>query len=332
MLYPFVFCVYNVVAILDGLIYFKQTDRLPPLHAGLITLGTVILLAGVLALSWRLDEQGLAQEREWGTEHPVTPTAQVSALAPGMGLVEDTLTESPSGTETNDLTDEEARRAPLMSESTPLLAHRAATVGFDALRRPESGYGTSRTRRSSRGSGSLLGVTPRRRGVTLWERERIWHELMDDKEVAFSPTARNLHDEVGRGHQRRKTVTGVRSGGLVEERDESADNTREADKAARKKGLRRAKTTPMREGMAHESESGSAAEENISGEAWKKRRRRARENGSGAGVVGSGRGLERRSVSTPVGHMTLTRGSQRGSRRDRTRVVDRVGGLFVSNH
>lgn len=38
ILYPFVFCVYNVVAILDGLIYFKQTSRLSFLHALLVGL------------------------------------------------------------------------------------------------------------------------------------------------------------------------------------------------------------------------------------------------------------------------------------------------------
>lgn len=36
ILYPFVFCVYNVIAILDGLIYFHQTDRLSLLHALLV--------------------------------------------------------------------------------------------------------------------------------------------------------------------------------------------------------------------------------------------------------------------------------------------------------
>ncbi|KAL8916360.1 MAG: hypothetical protein Q9172_006341, partial [Xanthocarpia lactea] len=33
ILYPFVFCVYNIIAILDGLIYFRQTSRLSLLHA-----------------------------------------------------------------------------------------------------------------------------------------------------------------------------------------------------------------------------------------------------------------------------------------------------------
>ena len=82
ILYPFVFCVYNIIAILDGLIYFRQADQLPPLHAGLIALGTVILLTGVLALSWRLSEEDAAATPAGGEIAP-------SALTPGMGFVED---------------------------------------------------------------------------------------------------------------------------------------------------------------------------------------------------------------------------------------------------
>jgi hypothetical protein len=78
VLYPLVFCIYNVIAILDGLIYFRQVSQLTLSHALLIALGTVILLVGVLALSWRLTPEG---------EHTV-PVSQ-SALAPGMGLVAD---------------------------------------------------------------------------------------------------------------------------------------------------------------------------------------------------------------------------------------------------
>lgn len=86
VLYPFVFCMYNIIAILDGLIYFKQTSRLPSLHAGLIAVGTVILLSGVLALSWRTEDDGS------------TPPPDVhTLLTPGMGIVEDTTTESSSG-------------------------------------------------------------------------------------------------------------------------------------------------------------------------------------------------------------------------------------------
>ena len=37
ILYPFVFCVYNIIAILDGLIYFRQTDRLSLPYALLVS-------------------------------------------------------------------------------------------------------------------------------------------------------------------------------------------------------------------------------------------------------------------------------------------------------
>lgn len=118
VLYPFVFCIYNIIAILDGLIYFRQASRLSALHAGLIALGTVILLTGVLALSWRLDDNtpsDLAAPQN--TEPPP------NALMPGMGLVHS----------------EDSARSPLLptsrpgssastrhsiNEQTPLLNHR----------------------------------------------------------------------------------------------------------------------------------------------------------------------------------------------------------------
>ncbi|KAI0013775.1 hypothetical protein F4779DRAFT_561294 [Xylariaceae sp. FL0662B] len=78
VLYPLVFCIYNIIAILDGLIYFHQTDLITPLHAGLIALGTFILLSGVLALSWRLSDE----------QH--SPGVGQSTLTPGLGLVDDT--------------------------------------------------------------------------------------------------------------------------------------------------------------------------------------------------------------------------------------------------
>ncbi|KAF1809154.1 hypothetical protein P152DRAFT_423441 [Eremomyces bilateralis CBS 781.70] len=89
VLYPFVFCIYNIVSILNGLIYFHQASRLPSLDAGLIALGTAILLSGVLALSWRLeDEHGLGkapQGRPRITSHLTAPSA---VLTPGPELLE----------------------------------------------------------------------------------------------------------------------------------------------------------------------------------------------------------------------------------------------------
>lgn len=84
VLYPLVFCVYNIIAILDGLIYFNQTSLISTLHAGLIALGTVVLLSGVLALSWRLSDEQHA------------PGVGQSSLAPGLGLVDDTEGEEES--------------------------------------------------------------------------------------------------------------------------------------------------------------------------------------------------------------------------------------------
>ncbi|KAF8472613.1 magnesium transporter NIPA-domain-containing protein [Kalaharituber pfeilii] len=84
VLYPLVFCVYNIIAILDGLIYYKQASRLSVLHACLIALGTAILLSGVLALSWRLSEEAPGGAKQ---------TAQ-SVLSPGIGFIEQSDEES----------------------------------------------------------------------------------------------------------------------------------------------------------------------------------------------------------------------------------------------
>ncbi|EFW99302.1 duf803 domain containing protein [Grosmannia clavigera kw1407] len=75
ILYPLVFCVYNIVAILDGLIYFRQTDLIGPLRGCLITIGTAILLSGVFALSWRL---GTEQQHQSQHQHSSAVVAQTA--------------------------------------------------------------------------------------------------------------------------------------------------------------------------------------------------------------------------------------------------------------
>ncbi|KAL4890713.1 hypothetical protein BDV59DRAFT_184043 [Aspergillus ambiguus] len=82
VLYPFVFCIYNIIAIVDGLIYFRQMSQLAGLHAGLIALGTLILLSGVLCLSWRLE---VIDSHAGVTVGGPSQTA----LGPGMSLLED---------------------------------------------------------------------------------------------------------------------------------------------------------------------------------------------------------------------------------------------------
>ncbi|KAK2760294.1 hypothetical protein FQN54_002362 [Arachnomyces sp. PD_36] len=120
VLYPFVFCVYNIIAILDGLIYFHQASQLSGLHAGLIALGTIILLSGVLCLSWRLEEPS--------NVHPgvsAVPPTQTS-LAPGMGLIDEP-SHSPRSSGLFYQADEEARpgeRQPLLTpQQRKLSAH-----------------------------------------------------------------------------------------------------------------------------------------------------------------------------------------------------------------
>ncbi|QIX00869.1 hypothetical protein AMS68_006386 [Peltaster fructicola] len=159
ILYPFVFCIYNIVAILDGLIYFRQTDSLPPLHAGLIGLGTFILLAGVLALSWRLQD-----EDESNTlEHPHVAKAEIpqTVLAPGMGFVGEPESESDHSPTEDDDDDEQT----LDGESSPLL-------------------GRARGRSKSVRSGRRVSIQTqssrrRKRASTLKEVLAIWEELGD---------------------------------------------------------------------------------------------------------------------------------------------------------
>ncbi|KAK5064714.1 hypothetical protein LTR84_000548 [Exophiala bonariae] len=129
VLYPFVFCIYNIIAILDGLIYFQQASRLTPLHAGFVALGTVILLCGVLSLSWRLDDTTPAEAAHQALP-PRTP------LTPGMGLVQSPSEERepllfPGGRRRGSASP--SRRS--IDEQTPLLVGRSRPPGL-TLRTP----------------------------------------------------------------------------------------------------------------------------------------------------------------------------------------------------
>jgi hypothetical protein len=108
VLYPFVFCIYNIIAILDGLIYFRQASQLAGLHAGLIALGTMVLLGGVLCLSWRLEVID-----SHAAVTVVGPTQ--TALGPGMAVVEE---HSPTRTGLLDGPDDEEAQ---IGERKPLL-------------------------------------------------------------------------------------------------------------------------------------------------------------------------------------------------------------------
>ncbi|KAL4940251.1 hypothetical protein BDV06DRAFT_197007 [Aspergillus oleicola] len=109
ILYPFVFCIYNIIAILDGLIYFRQMSQLSRLHAGLIALGTIVLLAGVLCLSWRLEDID---------SHSAATGQSQAAIAPGMAAIEEAA-EAPLRLELEDEEEQIGEREPLLPPSNP---------------------------------------------------------------------------------------------------------------------------------------------------------------------------------------------------------------------
>lgn len=172
VLYPLVFCIYNIIAILDGLIYFDQTELISALRGCLIALGTVILLAGVLALSWRLSDE----------QH--TPGVGQSTLAPGLGLVEDTDGEE----EEEELLLDHTRHAGAEDDVLP------TTYSYNTFDDAEE----NESRRGRPKAPPLPSVSPslanRKRTLFLppppgsrWqERQEIWGEL-DDDEIPYSP-------------------------------------------------------------------------------------------------------------------------------------------------
>ena len=216
ILYPFVFCIYNICAILDGLIYFRQMDRLPPLHAGLIALGTVILLSGVLALSWRLHD-------EEDAEHPEMLQSEIpqTLLTPGLGFTadpaDDDTNESAMLSEDDD--DEENERTSLLGRPR-----------IDTLR--ASGSRSSRSPRSP-----MLGRR-RRRAATLKELSVIWHELGDEEEEEYG-TFDGASNANGRpssaGQQRQRRHRRLSSGRSLED---------DAEEANLEGSLQRSKTAP----------------------------------------------------------------------------------------
>jgi magnesium transporter len=135
VLYPFVFCVYNIIAILDGLIYFHQASKLSALHGGLVAVGTFVLLLGVFALSWRLEEP---ENEEYAA--PVDPA---TPFTPSMGIMrtsEDESRESLLGRTRSRSSTNASKRS--LDEHTPLLParrrSRPPTLSFHPPPDPET--------------------------------------------------------------------------------------------------------------------------------------------------------------------------------------------------
>ncbi|KAI8632792.1 DUF803 domain protein [Xylariaceae sp. FL1651] len=203
VLYPLVFCIYNIIAILDGLIYFRQTDLIPPLHGGLIALGTAILLSGVLALSWRLNDE----------QH--SPGVGQSSLTPGLGLVEDTEGEEESAIDSDFLSEDGEGVMPTYDtftqngETTPLLpgrkpSHRwhERTEIWDELEDQQYSRPTlGRQRSSTMPTGRTLSE-----GTPLLAGQRI---ISGESSVSLNTTgARHSGENPRRAFRRRRKSTG----------------------------------------------------------------------------------------------------------------------------
>jgi multidrug transporter EmrE-like cation transporter len=273
VLYPFVFCIYNIVAILDGLIYFRQTDRLPPLHAGLIGLGTFILLAGVLALSWRLqdDEDGDEQDHRHKMAQAEIPQ---TVLAPGMGFVgePDTDTASSAATDEEAGSEEDLRRS-AHSEGSPLISKVRSGRGSNSAHSPAT------TRR-------------RKRASTLKEIYNIWEMLDED-------AAEDDSDRYGTFNGRRRSSATARptSTSAIRSRPHSSsgpdvaiadgavedETTADADTEDQRAGLLRSNSLPLgrrsrsaRKRRHSRSGQGALFSDMLRVEWWRSRRRKQR--------------------------------------------------------
>lgn len=185
VLYPLVFCVYNIIAIIDGLIYFHQSDRLSGLHAGLIALGTVVLLAGVVCLSWRLEDAEEELTSPLLSKHVDGVPLPQTVLQPGLGLVHGHIpNESNSPWDTDEalpgISSSAHERTPLLGRS---LSGPARTLSMQHKRRRSSEL---KQASGSRASPSLRKASMKRRVTLSEETSEIWDEL-NDRDALQSP-------------------------------------------------------------------------------------------------------------------------------------------------
>jgi multidrug transporter EmrE-like cation transporter len=162
VLYPLIFCIYNIIAILDGLIYFRQTDLINAFRGCLIAVGTAILLSGVLALSWRLSDE----------QHP--PAVGQSTLAPGLGLVEDT-------------DGEEEEEELLLGSDIGENEDSVVPTQYSYQTFGAASNGVPSEEASPLAPSRKKSFAPSRASTSRWtERAEIWDEL-EDREVPESP-------------------------------------------------------------------------------------------------------------------------------------------------
>ncbi|CDR41339.1 CYFA0S07e00892g1_1 [Cyberlindnera fabianii] len=78
VLYPLVFCVYNITNIVNGLVFYNQIGILSGLQITMIILGTLLVLLGVFSLSWRLEEPHDEESHQYKTAFDIHDRGQVT--------------------------------------------------------------------------------------------------------------------------------------------------------------------------------------------------------------------------------------------------------------
>lgn len=198
VLYPLVFCVYNIIAIIDGLIYFHQSDRLSSLHAGLIALGTVVLLAGVVCLSWRLEDNDEEPASPVASKHMGRVQMPQTVLQPGIGLAHNHSLDEPDSP--LDIDEEapgvhsyasEQTKRKSIDERTPLLARSPTGPALTLNSKAKKRASLDAHQHNSQQASPTPRRTSRRRRMTISdETNEIWDEL-NDRETLPSPARRS---------------------------------------------------------------------------------------------------------------------------------------------
>ena len=211
------------------------------LTASKIALGTLVLLTGVVCLSWRLHSD------DSSTRPPVAQTP----LTPGLGLVP----SSPTTASSADLSDEEAyllppsARAPRRAVTLP--SHLLSSGRFSPpATAPARHYGATEAPQNGHAAPSPAATTPgvrwgasgkrsrqerRRRAQTIAEADAIWGELEEDAGPSHSPLVSPVVDAKKRRqsshslHRPRRTARHVRSSSDgandIAGKDDGADNS-----------------------------------------------------------------------------------------------------------
>ncbi|KAI9838890.1 MAG: hypothetical protein M1819_004098 [Sarea resinae] len=282
-----------------------------------IALGTVILLSGVLALSWRLHDESTAIN-----------TVSSTPLAPGIGLVEATSDEElEDEDDKSDISSQYATDDEEASIGNPRRnrrkRRRSTTVSTATAAERQPLLSTPKTSRANTKCQSLspttkdnaiLSVTrPVRRQPTLVEASEIWDELQDDGAATARAFSISSPSRAEIAHRRASTALstpsatirqqrhrGLSSGSQDDPRSPSTESTallRSATSGRTFRSRRRASTQLGT--LARERDTASPAglrEPDTAGEWWKmswfkkpqRRRKERRSEATGGAYIGEG--------------------------------------------